>query len=235
MRSYIGFTESEAAILTVLLHRHDRTSPALPTSSTPSSGSTPARSRSSKDEAQARRLHASLQVWLGELLGGTVRRGLRRPACAHRSCARAGRASTALHRHGDRAASARLAPAHRIPSFSWSTLPRDTTERAIARICDSDLGAPCPRASRKDLVSRLDRARANARDAAIRSTARRPQSRLLRGRVSRPPTSCSLGLRPQGTAGGGQPQGRAAHGVHAGRPVRRWTSSRSSSRSARPP
>jgi PAS domain S-box-containing protein len=117
-----------------------------------------------KDEAQARRLHASLQVWLGELLGGTydgayVERHARIGQVHVRVGLEPRYMITAMSRV--RVSLQRMASGATDPDTSAAT------RLAIARICDLDL-AIMLESYKEDLVGRLERAQAGETEA-IRS------------------------------------------------------------------
>jgi PAS domain S-box-containing protein len=119
-----------------------------------------------KDEEQARRLHASLQVWLGELLSGTYDQAyVGRHARIGEVHVRVG-----LDLRYVVAAMSRVRVA--LQHLASDALLADpevslATRMAIARICDLDL-AILLESYKDDLVGRLDRARASEQ-AAIRS------------------------------------------------------------------
>jgi PAS domain S-box-containing protein len=166
LRSYIGFTEEDAALLAgfgalarpsfstiadqfyAVLRMHAGAFAVL------------------KDEAQAQRLHASLQVWLGELLGGPYDE-----AYVERH-ARIGQVHVRVGldlRYMVTAMSRVRVSLQRIASdaLQGDAASRAATVAAIARICDLDL-AIMLESYKDDLIGRVERARA-AEHAATRS------------------------------------------------------------------
>ena len=110
-----------------------------------------------QDEAQARRLHASLQVWLRELLSGTY------DEAYVASRARVGTAHVRVGldlRYMVAAMSRVRVSLQRIASDAGPTDGSGAlTRMALARVCDLDL-AIMLESFKDDLVGRLDRARA---------------------------------------------------------------------------
>ena len=119
-----------------------------------------------QDEAQARRLHASLQVWLGELLGGTYDESyVERHARIGQVHVRVGLELRYMVTAMSRVRVSLQLLASEAPAGDPAATAE--TRLAIARICDLDL-AIMLESYKDDLVGRVDRARAKEQES-IRS------------------------------------------------------------------
>jgi PAS domain S-box-containing protein len=166
LRSYIGLTEEDAALLARFRSAAEPTFPAIADDFYAIIRMHAGAFAVFKDEAQARRLHASLQVWLGELLSGSYDE-----AYVERH-ARIGQVHVRVGlelRYMVTAMSRVRVSLQRIASDALVGDPAVSaaTRLAIARICDVDL-AIMLESYKDDLVGRVERARASEQES-IRS------------------------------------------------------------------
>jgi PAS domain S-box-containing protein len=166
LRSYVGLTEEDASLLARFRAAAEPTFPAIADEFYAVIRMHAGAFAVFKDEAQARRLHASLQVWLGELLGGVYDE-----AYVERH-ARIGQVHVKVGlelRYMVTAMSRVRVSLQRIAANALVADPAvsATTALAIARICDLDL-AVMLESYKDDLVGRVERARASEQ-ATIRS------------------------------------------------------------------
>ena len=166
LRSYVSLTEEDAALLARFRATAEPAFPAIADDFYAVIRMHAGAFAVFKDEAQARRLHASLQVWLGELLGGTYDE-----AYVERH-ARIGQVHVRVGlelRYMVTAMSRVRVSLQRIAAETLVAEPavREATSLAIARICDVDL-AIMLESYKDDLVGRVERARASEQES-IRS------------------------------------------------------------------
>jgi PAS domain S-box-containing protein len=162
LRSYIGLTDADAALLSRLRAAAEASFPAMADEFYAIIRMHAGAFAVLKDEAQARRLHASLQVWFGELLSGP-----HDEAYVERH-ARIGQVHVRVGlelRYMVTAMSRVRVSLQRIASQALAGDPaaNDATHMAIARICDFDL-AIMLESYHEDLLARLDRSRAHERE-----------------------------------------------------------------------
>jgi PAS domain S-box-containing protein len=166
LRSYVGLTDEDAALLAQFHGAAEPTFPAIADEFYAVIRMHAGAFAVFKDEAQARRLHASLQVWLGELLSGFYDEAyVERHARIGQVHVRVGLELrymvTAVSRV--RVSLQRIASDALVGDPAVST----ATSLAIARICDLDL-AIMLESYKDDLVGRVERARAKEQES-IRS------------------------------------------------------------------
>jgi PAS domain S-box-containing protein len=166
LRSYLGLAEEDAALLARFLPAAQPAFPAIADEFYAVIRMHAGAFAVFKDEAQARRLHASLQVWLGELLSGSYDE-----AYVERH-ARIGHVHVRVGlelRYMVTAMSRVRVALQRIAADTLAADPATSaaTRLAIARICDLDL-AIMLESYKDDLVGRAERARANEHES-IRS------------------------------------------------------------------
>jgi PAS domain S-box-containing protein len=163
LKSYLGFTEEDAHILAELRPLAEPSFPALADEFYAVIRLHPAALAVLRDEAQARRLHASLQIWLGELLSGTYDE-----TYVIRHC-RIGQAHVrvGLPQHYMVTAMRRIEEslfglAERV--FQADTEKRERAFQAIGRVCDLDLAIMLD-SYRRDLLARAARLQELEREA----------------------------------------------------------------------
>ena len=166
LRSYVGLTEADIACLARFRSQAAPSFPAIADEFYAVIRMHAGAFAVLKDEAQAQRLHASLQVWLGELLGGVY------DAAYVERHARIGRVHVRVGlepRYMITAMSRVRVSLQRLVSQTLAEDPAvgEATRLAIARICDLDL-AIMLESYKEDLVGRLDRMRTTEHEA-IRS------------------------------------------------------------------
>jgi PAS domain S-box-containing protein len=166
LRSYVGLTEEDASLLARFRAAAEPTFPAIADEFYAVIRMHAGAFAVFKDEAQARRLHASLQVWLGELLSGSYDE-----AYVERH-ARIGQVHVRVGlelRYMVTAMSRVRVALQRVASDALAGDPAVSTATglAIARVCDLDL-AIMLESYKDDLVGRVERARAKEQDS-IRS------------------------------------------------------------------
>jgi PAS domain S-box-containing protein len=165
LRSYIGFTDEDARLLARL---RPFAQPHIPTIADEFYAVIRLHEGAFavlKDEAQARRLHASLQVWIGELLTGPYD-----AAYAERH-ARVGHvhARVGLELRYMVGAMSRIRVAlQRIAAVAFGDDPgtSDAVQLALARACDLDLGIMIE-SFKEDFAARIERARAREQEALL--------------------------------------------------------------------
>jgi PAS domain S-box-containing protein len=166
LRSYVGLTDEDVALLSRLRPLAEPRFPAMADDFYAAIRVHAGAFAVLQDEAQAQRLHASLQVWLGELLSGPYD-----DAYVERH-ARIGQVHVRVGLEPRYMVTAMSRVRVSLQRFAGDALADDAevstaTRLAIARICDLDL-AIMLESYKDDLMARLDRSRQNERES-IRS------------------------------------------------------------------
>ncbi len=163
LRSYVGFTDEDASLLARFLPLAAPSFGAIADEFYAVIRMHAGAFAILEDEAQARRLHASLQHWLGELLGGVYDEAyLERHSRIGQVHVRVGLEV----RHTVTAMSRVRVSLQRIATHALAADPAaaSATVLALARICDLDL-AIMLESYKDDLVGRVERAQAREREA----------------------------------------------------------------------
>jgi PAS domain S-box-containing protein len=164
LRSYVGLTDEDAALLATFRDVAEPSFEAIADEFYAVIRMHAGAFALLKDEAQARRLHSALQVWLGELLSGQYDEAyVERHARIGHVHVRVGLEP----RYMILAMSRVRVSLQRIAAGALAAATSGVTPLAIARICDLDL-AIMLESYKEDLVGRLERARANEHES-IRS------------------------------------------------------------------
>ena len=162
LRSYVGLTEEDAALLARFRLAAEPSFPAIADEFYAVLRMHAGAFAVLKDEAQARRLHASLQVWLGELLSGVY------DAAYVERHARIGQVHVRVGlelRYMVTAMSRIRVSLQRLASdaVAGDSAAGVAMRMAIARICDLDV-AIMLESYKDDLVGRVEKARANEQE-----------------------------------------------------------------------